>query len=296
MTSTDMTGTGTTRPLRPALCRRGGDWLIADHGAQVLAWRPLAEGSRPVFWFSPADPEELPGVIRGGAPICAPWFGHGPTGDRNPHHGLARLADFSGELLIDGPRYLLARYTAGPQALGAPLRIEHTVEMSGLSLTLTLQITNTDSAPRTVEAVWHSYFRVGDAARARVEGVQGASWRNHATGASGTLADDVLPLAPDTDTVLQHPDGPLSLVDPAWGRRIGVETEGCPTAVVWNPRMSSGTRDDLTGRAWRDLVCLETGAAGQAALVLAPGEDAMLHMRVGVTDLNPPRSDQFPVH
>lgn len=289
---------GTLRPSLPgpSLCRQGGHWLIADHGAQVLAWRPLAAGSRPVLWFCSSDPEELPGVIRGGAPICAPWFGHGPSDDQGPHHGLARLADFSGELLIDGPRYLLARYAAGPEALGAPLSIEHTVEMSGLSLTLSLRITNADSVPRRVEAVWHSYFRVGDAARARVEGVGGASWRNYATGASGTLADDVLPVAPDTDTVLAHPDGPLSLADPAWERRISVETEGCPTAIVWNPRMSSGTRPDLTGRGWRDLVCLETGAAKQDALELDPGQDTMLHMRVGVTDLNPRRSDQTRVH
>lgn len=279
-----MSGTGPALPGK-VLDRHDGRWLIADHGAQVLAWQPLEAGSRPVLWFDPSDPQELPGVIRGGIPVCSPWFGHGPGDDQNPQHGPARLAGFDREVLLDGPRFLLVRHTVSPEALGAPFRLVHTVEMTGTSMTLSLEATCTDTMPRRFEAVWHSYFRVGDAAQARVEGVEGASWRNYATGATGTHAAGSLPIAADTDTVLQGAEGELSLADPAWGRRIDVDTQGCPTAVVWNPRMSTGTRTDLTGRSWRDLVCLETGTAKENALLLEPGQDTSVHMRVSLSGI-----------
>lgn len=282
-------GPAVTGPASPlpgeTLDRHDGRWRVADHGAQVLAWQPLDGDARPVLWYDPSDPQELPGVIRGGIPICAPWFGHGPGDDLEPHHGRARLCDFGREVLLDGPRFLLVRHTVEPEDLGAPFRLAHTVEMTGSSMTLNLEVTCTGTEPRPFEAVWHTYFRVGDAARARVEGVGGAAWRNHATGTSGTFTSDLLAIGPDTDTVLQEADGELSLADPAWGRRIDVDTQGCPTAVVWNPRTTAGTRSDLTGRAWRDLVCLETGAAKENALLLEPGQDTSLHMRVSTGTL-----------
>jgi len=282
-------GTAVTSPATPLpgelLDRHEGRWLIADHGSQVLAWEPLDGDRRQVLWYDSADPQELPGVIRGGVPICAPWFGHGPDDDQDPQHGLARLSAFGREVLLNGPRFLLVRHTVGPEELGAPFRLVHTVEMTGGSMTLNLEATCTDTVPRRFEAVWHSYFRVGDAARATVTGVEGAAWHNHATGDAGALASDSLPIAPDTDTVLQGSQEALSVVDPAWGRRIDVDTQGCPTAVVWNPRMRSGTRTDLTGRSWRDFVCLETGTAKENALVLEPGQDTSLEMRDSVSTL-----------
>ncbi len=64
-----------------------GAWQVAEHGCQVLAWQ--ADG-KPVIWFDPEHADESDAVIRGGVPLCAPWFGHGPNNDQDPQHGLAR--------------------------------------------------------------------------------------------------------------------------------------------------------------------------------------------------------------
>ncbi len=266
----------------PILNRRDGRWAVADHGAQVLAWQPLGRPDhRPVLWFDPSDVQESPGVIRGGIPVCAPWFGHGPTDDRPVHHGLMRLTDFHREVALDDPRQLLLRYRARLPGVD----VVHTVEMTGSSLGLELSLTSTAAQPQRVEAVWHSYLRVGDASRARVEGVRGASFHNFATGRRGRMDDDVLPVGIDTDTVLQDPVGALTLVDPAWRRGISLSTQGCPTAVVWNPRISSGTRPDATGAAWRDFVCVETGAAKERAIGLEPEDSVTLALRISAGPL-----------
>lgn len=258
---------------------------MADHGSQVLCWQPLGAGARPVLWFDPSDPRELPGVIRGGVPVCAPWFGHGPADDRRPQHGVMRLTDFDREVLCDRDDRLVVRHRAALPGV----RALHTVEMTGSALSLALTLTSSSSSSQCIEAVWHSYLRVGDAARARIEGLRGSSFHNYATGDLGRVDDDRLAVTVDTDTVLQDPAGPLVLVDPAWQRRISLSTgcgpsRSCPTVVVWNPLRSSGTRTDATGSAWRDFVCLETGAAKQRAIELAPGRSITLTLRISVAD------------
>ncbi|WP_084149516.1 D-hexose-6-phosphate mutarotase [Acidipropionibacterium jensenii] len=277
----------------PVLTRQHSRWAVAHHGAQVLAWQPvpaisagapaasssqLAWTDRPVLWFDPTDPQELPGVIRGGIPVCAPWFGHGPADDRNPQHGAMRLIDFTREILADSANRLRVRYRGSLPGVD----VVQMVEMTDSALRLGLTLTSTLGHPQQVEAVWHSYLRVGDASRTTVRGVAGADLHNYATGQRGPLADDILPVRPDTDTVLQDPAGPLVLVDPAWRRRITLRTAGCPTAVVWNPLLSQDTRSDLTGTAWRDFVCVETGAAKEHAIELPAGRSTTLQLEIGV--------------
>ena len=68
-----------------------GTWQVAEHGCQVLAWQA---DDKPVIWFDAEHADESEAVIRGGIPLCAPWFGHGPNNDQDPQHGLARRTDF----------------------------------------------------------------------------------------------------------------------------------------------------------------------------------------------------------
>lgn len=292
----------------PVTTRQDGRWMIADHGAQLLGWQPIGqdadrhpETSQPVIWFEPADPQELPGVIRGGIPVCAPWFGHGPRDDQEPQHGVMRLTDFDRETVVDRADRLAVRYRAELPGVSAL----HAIELTGQAATLTLSLTSTGSRSQQVEGVWHSYLRVGDASRAWLQGVRGATFHNYATGRQGRLDADRLAVTIDTDTVVQDPPGPLVLIDPAWARRITLQTHclladrrggreaaassqedgGCPTAVVWNPHLTTGTRTDLTGTAWRDFVCVETGAAKQHAIDLEPGQTLTLSLRIGVAPI-----------
>jgi glucose-6-phosphate 1-epimerase len=61
------------------LSTRHGTVIVALHGAQVLSWVPA--GHQDVFWLSPSS-RPAPAAIRGGVPICWPWFGKQgmPTG------------------------------------------------------------------------------------------------------------------------------------------------------------------------------------------------------------------------
>ena len=62
---------------------------IALHGAHVMDFR--IEGGAPILWMSACSEFADNKPIRGGIPICWPWFGPHPENDELPAHGLARL-------------------------------------------------------------------------------------------------------------------------------------------------------------------------------------------------------------
>ncbi|ETJ38523.1 hypothetical protein Q604_UNBC07380G0001, partial [human gut metagenome] len=72
-------------------------------------------------------------------------------------------------------------------------------------------------------------------------------------------------------------------VDPVWGREIHLTTTNCPSAVIWNPRSSSGIGDNPTAQAWRDFVCVETGVCKDNAVPLDPDTDLVLTTTITVT-------------
>lgn len=287
----------------PLTQARDGRWQVADHGAQVLAWQP-ADAAHPVIWTDPDHPVSHPGVLEGGIPVCAPWFGHGPDGTLDPQHGPARTLDFTrvSSSTTDGLEVVLALPAADDPARDR-VAVRHEVHLTDDALDLRLTLTNEGAEPVTVEAMWHSYFRVGDAARSRVEGVAGASWWNTVDDTRGVFDEDIMPIVPGTDTVVQDADPShvddlaadpgdagapgrartVALVDPAWGRRIDLATEGCPTVVVWNPYRGVMPADPSPAlAAWRDFVCVETGYAKEHALTLAPGTSVTTRTRITV--------------
>lgn len=66
---------------------------IVLQGAHLIDWTPA--GERPVIWLS-TDAGFAPGKsIRGGIPVCWPWFGPHPDHPDAPAHGFARTSPWS---------------------------------------------------------------------------------------------------------------------------------------------------------------------------------------------------------
>ena len=83
----------TMNPLRGVELRDDNRHFgVYDHGAHVWAWQP--EGAEPVLWMSANSAFETGQPIRGGVPVCFPWFGPGRSGDLQPAHGFARLNEW----------------------------------------------------------------------------------------------------------------------------------------------------------------------------------------------------------
>lgn len=249
---------------------------IVDHGAQVLSWTP--PGGSEVLWLSPTARFGPGEAIRGGIPVCFPWFGPGVSGDRLPAHGVARTSDWrlveSGT--PDGVAHLLYSLDAGdiatspaPDSLPAGASAHLSVAMDAqLRLDLTVQA---GSEPFTFEAALHTYFRVGDVRRVRITGLDDVGYHDKVSGAEAVQQGDVT-FDGEVDRVYDTTRS-ASIVDPALGRTIVVTKHDSASTIVWNPGAElAHSMGDVPDDAWPDFVCVEVGNVGRYQITLQPGQ------------------------
>ncbi len=258
------------------------------HGAHVTHFQP--HGERPVLWLSGCSQFEggHPGkAIRGGVPVCFPWFGPKADAGDAPIHGFARLLPWS--LLGVEP------WSAGLRAsfelrdddftrrfFPGSFSLQLTVTV-GRVLHLELATRNTGSAPFRFEQAFHSYFAVGDARRIVITGLEGASYLDRTQGgARKTLDRAPLVLTGETDRAFPGVRSPITISDLMWERRILIERAGSATAVVWNPWVAKAkAMPDFGDEEWTEMVCVESANAGGDALTLGPGTCKVLGTTIG---------------
>jgi len=251
---------------------------ISLYGGQVLAYRP--RGAAADLLFASEQAQYQPGkAIRGGVPVCWPWFGPDPQGLGRPAHGLVRTRLWAlrqTAALPGGETQVVLGLddTADTRALWP-----HAFDLSltitvGATLRLALTTRNTDTTPLTITQALHSYFAVGDIAQTRVQGLDGCAYTDKAAGAGGAVRTQRgdLTVSAEVDRVYSGVPAQLSIVDGALERRVRITSEGSHTAVVWNPwaAIAAGMAD-LQDDGYRRFICMETANAGAEVITLAPG-------------------------
>ncbi|MCC7633383.1 lytic murein transglycosylase [Stenotrophomonas rhizophila] len=246
---------------------------VSVFGGQLLSYVP--KGGKDVLWLSPSA-QALPTPIRGGSPVCWPYFGRQGQGTDVPSHGFVRdlpwtLQDARRE--ADGTVVL----TLAPPALDN-LALRLTMQLRiGRTLEQRLLTENTGSQPLSFTQALHNYFQVGDALQVSVEGLDGLTYldkfENYATPrvqrGDWSLRD---PRDPGrSDRIYTHAGGRYVLKDPTLKRRIEISTEGSRSLVAWNPGQAGAAKMVDVGAGWRNYVCLEAANAGPDVVTLAPG-------------------------
>lgn len=255
---------------------------VARHGAHVVSWQPV--GHDPVI-FTSAHARFEPGVaIRGGIPICFPWFGAGPGGDRSPSHGFARLRQWrlaAAEQVGDDVELAFeltddeTSRRDWPQAFVAEYRV--TV---GERLTAALTVRNTGERPMTFEAALHTYLAVGDYLEVSVHGLEGVHFDDVAHDQHGTETGPLRPVGP-LDRVYLGTEADVEVHDATLGRAIRVATTGSRSTIVWNPGPDGAAgMADLGDDEWRRMVCVESANVRADAITLAPGQEHRLALEL----------------
>ena len=277
--------------LTPLVHERDGHRLVAyDHGAHLAEWR--VDG-HPVVWLSPHAVLDGRAAIRGGVPICFPWFAAGPEGDRSPSHGLVRTATWRQDE-TGGDEVWAWTLTSeeldglpGSEHLEGPFDLRYAVSLvrggaAGTVLRLELTVTNPAPAPLHVEAALHTYLAVADVRTVRVLGLDGAPYLDKVTGSRHVQDGDVT-LSAETDRVYDT-DAVAGLVVVDDGRTLTLEPEGATQVVVWNPsEAKAALMGDLPDDAWHRFVCVEAAATGSRGLVVQPLSSSALACTVGVS-------------
>lgn len=257
-------------------------------GAHITAWTPA--GAEPVLWMSDSSVFESGTAIRGGIPICAPWFGPGKNGDLQPAHGWFRTNEWqldSASVASDGTATLTFSLDGAdaevPEGQPTGLRGEYIVVM-GAALDLTLTISSDEEFE--LEEALHAYIDVSDIHEVTVEGLDGGRYVDKAPGGRAVNAQQgALKFTRETDRVYAH-EGDAQVVDPGKNRRITLEKEGSASTVVWNPwEAKSAAMPDFGDDEWTGMMCLEAGNALANAVRIPAGGSHTMRAVYGVSEL-----------
>lgn len=260
---------------------------LLDQGAQVLRWAP--RGAQPVVFVSSVARFQPHRSVRGGAPICWPWFGPGRFPGLEPLHGFVRTAVWECVERQDSETATTFRHrVTSDHVTSEQWQYPYAAELTstfGDTLGIELTVTNTGEDVFDFEEAIHPYLVVGDVAQVRVEGVDGSPYIDKTTGGTRRVVSGAIEFLSETDAVITTP-GPLVVVDPVLGRRLVIQTAGAANAVVWNPGAVKGAEiGDLGEGEWRSFVCVEAANAFEHAVTLHPGESHTLGFRVSVESL-----------
>lgn len=247
---------------------------ISLQGGQLLSFR--AAGQQPLLYLSPQALCQPGKAVRGGVPLCWPWFGPHPDDASLPAHGVARTHVWRlDELGEDGGAFHVK--LSGPERDGLSAEVEYRL---GSTAEVALITHNRGNRPQRLSAALHSYLAVGDATQATLSGLGGARCHDKVTDREGRWPDADFHFHGEVDCIV-YSEQPAILRDPVWNRCIRVTAEGAGSVVVWNPAAQKAARlGDLPDAGWRDFICVETANAGDDARVLAPGASHRLACRL----------------
>ncbi|BCL75706.1 D-hexose-6-phosphate mutarotase [Jeongeupia sp. HS-3] len=247
-----------------------GKALIALQGAHLVSFVPT--GGENVLWLSPKAVFTEGKAIRGGIPLCLPWFGGHPGG--KPAHGFARISNWQiagAEVLDDDSSSVTLVLTPNElsQSLwGDDFRATLIVTV-GHVLTLDLRFEHRGAKPVSFSQAFHTYFAVSDVTTARIDGLDGTTFINTVGGANTRNSQvGTLQLAEPTDRVYVNVPAVQTIATPQRTIRIDSSTQ---SAVVWNPWAEHAVNMADVGDAWSTFVCLERGDVFDNAIELAPG-------------------------
>ncbi len=262
--------------------------LVYLQGAHVAAWQP--RGRDPVIFMSERAVYAPGKALRGGVPICFPWFGAHAEHKDYPAHGFARSRNFE---------YEGARSTdTGHVELGFTLQSDAETRKwfpyefvarlrvaFGATLGLYFSVINRDSKAFGFEEALHSYFAIADIRQTTVRGLQGASYADKVRGMETfSEAGPEIRFSGETDRVYES-TGTCLIEDAAGKRSLVIEKQNSASTVVWNPWSERAAQmSDLGAEAFPKMVCVESANVGKSQISLQPGEAHLLRVSVSVSD------------
>lgn len=247
----------------------GATASVYPYGAHLASWQ-TSDGRERLF-FSERAELSAGSAIRGGVPVCFPQFSrHGPL----PPHGCVRTVPWeclgaeTGAAGTIRAHFRLLASEATRACWPHEFQLDVFVTVGGMRLSVTLEVTNTDSAPFTFTGALHTYFQVDDITAVEVDGLVGLPYREFDADYSQT--DPVLRIEGEVDRVYWNVPGPVTLREGT--RHLVVQSEGFPDAVVWNPGPERCAKlPDMAPDGYQRMLCIESVVFGEPVTLQSGG-------------------------
>lgn len=245
------------------------------HGAHLTSWRPA--GAEEVIFVSEHSQWQEGRAIRGGIPVCFPWFRNKVDDPKAPSHGFARTRTWQlDSVKLQGDAVTVTLSTESDEGTRAwwphDFRLVQRLNV-GAELTQELVVTNTGSTPMRFEEALHTYYRVGAADAVRIRGLDGVPYLDNTDGNREKRQEGDVMFTAQTDRAYVGTTHAVDIMDPVLHRLIRLTKENSRTTVVWNP-WSTGAKAlaDLGDEGWRTMACVEASNIRDYGIDLAPGQ------------------------
>jgi D-hexose-6-phosphate mutarotase len=231
-----------------------------------MTWKP-SDQSHPVIWLS-EDAKIAPGKsIRGGVPVCWPWFGPHGVESKFPAHGFARAVPWellealekNGIILM---KFRLISSDSFKNQWPHPSTLELSFEI-GSTLKVELTTTNTGSNEFSIGEALHTYFQIGDIEKISVEGLDKTEYLDKVGIPAKRIQSGAINFSSEVDRVFMNTKSECSLIDGVLGRKIKIQKSDSMSTIVWTPWKEKAEQMGDMGKneGWKRMVCVETGNA-----------------------------------
>ena len=207
--------------------------------------------------------------IRGGIPICFPWFSSHPLDANLPAHGWARTSPW--QVLrtdrVDGA--ILIELGLSKDNFELVYRIE-----MGSVLKVALRATNASDAPCEYEVALHTYFHVGDIDAVRITGdLDHCDYYDQLTKTDHAKTQSSIGFNQETDRIYYGSAPRITIQDRSLDRATEIESLGSEATVVWNPWIEKSKRmPDFGDSEYVHMCCVETANVRRRSVRLDPHE------------------------
>lgn len=246
-------------------------------GAHLMSWQPKSQAV-PVVWLSRDAKFAAGKSIRGGAPVCWPWFGAHVSESSFPGHGYARTV----------PWQVIESGSEPNGATRLTLRLEKnektraqwpytcTLDLNviiGETLRMELITENTGTTDFVIGEALHTYLQVSDIGAVSMTGLNGCDYWDKVGDATLRKQTGAISFSGETDRVYINTAAECVIEDDRLKRRIYVTKSGSLSTVVWTPWSEKAEKMGDMGQpdGWREMVCVESANAIENIVKIVAG-------------------------
>lgn len=264
---------------------------VALQGGHVMQWNPR-HAEVPVLWLS--DQARFVGgrSIRGGVPVCWPWFGPHPTDETLCPHGFARVVPWEvvdATPMPDNTTSLVLRLVESKQVEKQwPYDCELSLTINiGPVLKMSLTTTNKGDEPFVIGEALHTYFQVSDIEVVKIHGLDHSEYEDKVEDYALHHQTGEITFSQEVDRVYLNTESTCVLEDPGLRRKIIIEKSGSQSTVVWTPweRKAAEIGDLGSHYGWRQMVCVESSNVRSNVVTVAPGSSHTLSVQYSTESL-----------
>jgi glucose-6-phosphate 1-epimerase len=257
-----------------------------------MHWQPKS-AVQPVLWLSSNARYTEGRSIRGGIPICWPWFGAHPTDSSYCPHGFARVIPWKvlqTSILANGATRLLLEMThtdVTKKQLSYDYRFVLAITV-GQTLRLEMMTTNLASHPFMIGEAFHTYFNISDVDNVEITGLENLMFSDKVAGYQRNVQHGPIKFDGEFDRVYLNSRRDCVIHDTGYERKIRVTKSCSHTTIIWTPwgDKASQMGDMGAEKEWRKMICLESANAMENSVTIYPNETHTMVTEYSLEALN----------